>query len=545
MSVITVQETAVQILQHKIYLSRSTDGGATFVDVLVSDHTFTPAPISGTASGYQGDYIGITTGGAGKIIPYWCEGSTASSGRYQAWAALVDISKSEICDDFSCDNYPGTSSTPLTTSNFFEEYSGTNYWTRQAASAYNLGAGAARFNCWSASNGTQQSLISYQFPNAPANTYITFDVAYRPWSGGNVDSLIIETSNNFGASYTIREKLWGGLGAQAGPLNTVFTGGGQFTPTGGQWSPRIYPIPAGTNKIKIRGRSGFGNDIWIDNVCVQNLPNPTATSIGLANEAMFIPTNPFWRLAGEPVKVYLHRTDFPNVVVDSASGTMGSNGVCNNLTFNKALNGTYYKEVRHRNSLETWSNIGVAYTRGSGSSHHNFIQPDGQAYGNNQAVVSTTPFYRGIYSGDVDQNGLIDLGDIIVIYNDAINFVSGYEVTDLNGDLFTNLTDVLYAYNNATAFVSVVRPPGAEPLPSPSPLEKNITKPVTFETDAERQKYELTQKLMELQKTELTVEEYVPNWGVDLKDVDRLRKMKIENQKNIKLNVKADAGAGN
>ncbi|MEZ4822845.1 MAG: hypothetical protein R2942_10660 [Ignavibacteria bacterium] len=50
---------------------------------------------------------------------------------------------------------------------------------------------------------------------------------------------------------------------------------------------------------------------------------------------------------------------------------------------------------------------------------------------------------------------------------------------------------------------------------------------------------------MELQKTELTVEEYVPNWGVDLKDVDRLRKMKIENQKNIKLNVKADAGAGN
>ncbi|MEZ4688964.1 MAG: hypothetical protein R3A12_01825 [Ignavibacteria bacterium] len=49
---------------------------------------------------------------------------------------------------------------------------------------------------------------------------------------------------------------------------------------------------------------------------------------------------------------------------------------------------------------------------------------------------------------------------------------------------------------------------------------------------------------MELQKTDISAE-YVPNWGVDPKDVERLRKMKIDNQKNIKLNVKADAGAGN
>lgn len=37
----------------QIYLSRSTDGGATFTDVLISDHKFKPVPISGLAAGYQ------------------------------------------------------------------------------------------------------------------------------------------------------------------------------------------------------------------------------------------------------------------------------------------------------------------------------------------------------------------------------------------------------------------------------------------------------------------------------------------------------------
>ncbi|HMR40151.1 MAG TPA: sialidase family protein [Ignavibacteria bacterium] len=526
----------------EIYLSRSTDGGTTFTDIKVSDHKFKPVPISGTATGYQGDYIGITSGGAGKILPYWCEGSTVSGGRYQAWSALVDVTKSNISEDFSCNNFTGTLTTPVYTSNLFEEYSGTNYWTVQTPSAYNIGTGAARFNCWSAAAGTQQSLITYQIPNAPGNTYVTFDVAYRPWSGGNVDSLIIETSNNSGASYTIREKLWGGLGAQAGPLNTVFSGGGQFVPTGGQWSPRIYAIPAGTNKIKIRGRSGFGNDIWVDNLNVQTLPNAVENNIGLLNEAMFLPSDPFWRLL-DTVSVYLHRTDFPNVVVDSSRGVIinGGNAVVQDLYFNKALTGSYYRVVKHRNSLETWSNAGVTYTRGGGGSY-NFV-PNNASYGNNMATVSTSPLYKGQYSGDVDQNGIIDLGDLIIIYNDAINFVNGYEVSDLDGNLITDLTDLLYAYNNATSFVQVVRPPGAEPLPAPQ-MEED-TKPLSFENDADRQKFELTQRLMELQKTDIA-EKYVPDWGIDLKDADRLRKIKIEDQKDLKLYIKVEgSNAGN
>ncbi|MEO8166891.1 MAG: T9SS type A sorting domain-containing protein [bacterium] len=69
----------------EVMVSRSVDGGTTWTDIVVSDHRFKPAPIAGLASGYQGDYIGITSGN-GKLWPYW---SDNSSGIYQAWIAGV------------------------------------------------------------------------------------------------------------------------------------------------------------------------------------------------------------------------------------------------------------------------------------------------------------------------------------------------------------------------------------------------------------------------------------------------------------------------
>ncbi|MBK8983119.1 MAG: hypothetical protein IPM38_12525 [Ignavibacteria bacterium] len=301
--------------------------------------------------------------------------------------------------------------------------------------------------------------------------------------------MIVESSVNGGVTYTVRARLWGGLGAQAGPLNSVFTGGGQFIPSNREWRPKIYQLPAGTNKVRLRARSGFGNDIWLDNICVQSLPAAVNNSIGLINEAMFIPTNPYWRLL-DTVRVYLHRTDFPNIAVDSSVGIAGSNAVVSNLLFNKALDGTYYKVVKHRNSLETWSNVGVVYTRGTGSSHHNFV-PNNASYGNNMATVSTTPFYKGLYSGDCDQDGIIDIADLSIIDNQVFNFGAGYVIGDLNGDLFVDLTDYTYADNNSFNFVSVVAPPGAEPVP---PVENESTPELN--TDEDKAKYELHLKVM-------------------------------------------------
>ena len=88
------RNTSVPVTQY--YLSFSNNGGSSFSDIQVSDHNFTPAPISGLAGGYQGDYTGITYGN-GKFWPFWADNS---SGHYQCWTA--GVSTVVLAHDYAC-----------------------------------------------------------------------------------------------------------------------------------------------------------------------------------------------------------------------------------------------------------------------------------------------------------------------------------------------------------------------------------------------------------------------------------------------------------
>lgn len=70
-----------------VFLSRSTDGGDTWIDYEVSDHNFMPQPIGGLGAGYQGDNIGLTANGK-FIFPAWMDNS---SGIYQLWTAPISF----------------------------------------------------------------------------------------------------------------------------------------------------------------------------------------------------------------------------------------------------------------------------------------------------------------------------------------------------------------------------------------------------------------------------------------------------------------------
>lgn len=117
----------------------------------------------------------------------------------------------------------------------------------------------------------------------------------------------------------------------------------------------------------------------------------------------------------------------------------------------------YYLCIKHRNTIETWSGNTFQFTDQFGIQYA-FYYNVNSAFGANQIQVDNAPVAFAMYSGDVNQDGTIDISDNQLIDNDLYNFVSGYVVTDLTGDDNVDLADAAIADNNAAAFVSAVTP---------------------------------------------------------------------------------------
>lgn len=165
-------------------------------------------------------------------------------------------------------------------------------------------------------------------------------------------------------------------------------------------------------------------------------------------------------MIGDTVKVFLRNSSSPYAKVDSAKGFLNSSGI-GSLLFSNASNGVnYYIHMKHRNGLETWSNTTVMFTANHVA--YNFTTNANKAFGNNMILKGSKWTF---YSGDVNQDGVIDIGDNTLIENDAFNFASGYIATDINGDGITDLDDQSFADNNANNFVSKITPGGVSPKP--------------------------------------------------------------------------------
>jgi len=157
----------------------------------------------------------------------------------------------------------------------------------------------------------------------------------------------------------------------------------------------------------------------------------------------------------DTVKAYLTNITAPFNNVDSSVSILDSSSFEALFVFLNAPNGTYYLKIKHRNSLETWSKPGGEIFTAHTTMNYDFTNINSQSYGNNMVLINGKWCF---YSGDVIQDGLIDLTDIVRIYNDATVFSTGYYVTDLNGDNFTDLTDLLIAFNNSTKFIAKITP---------------------------------------------------------------------------------------
>lgn len=140
--------------------------------------------------------------------------------------------------------------------------------------------------------------------------------------------------------------------------------------------------------------------------------------------------------------------DSARTIIDSISFT----GVCN---FKNAASGIYYTVVKYKNGLETWSKAGGDSLKRGSQVSYDFTDDSTKAFGNN--LEKKGSLYC-IYSGDVNQNGIIDIADLTLVDNGIGSFISGYSVLDLNGDNFVDLTDAQLTDNNVYNFVTVIKP---------------------------------------------------------------------------------------
>ncbi|MEO8210370.1 MAG: glycoside hydrolase family 9 protein, partial [bacterium] len=143
----------------------------------------------------------------------------------------------------------------------------------------------------------------------------------------------------------------------------------------------------------------------------------------------------------DTVRGYLRNVSSPYNIVDSSKAVVDSLNFSGSFLFSNLTSGTYYIVVKHRNSIETWSKSGGESILASVTFNYDFTDASSKAYGNNIKQIDTSPVRFGIYSGDVNQDGTVDLSDVQLIDNDSYNFANGYVRTDINGDNSVDVSD--------------------------------------------------------------------------------------------------------
>jgi len=156
--------------------------------------------------------------------------------------------------------------------------------------------------------------------------------------------------------------------------------------------------------------------------------------------------------------VFIRNITAPFDIIDTSMAVVDSVSFTGNFKLKNTPTGTYYVSVRHRNCLETWSRSGGEFFSNGSTVSYDMSDNSSKALGNNIVQVNSSPDIFAMYSGDVVSDNFIELSDVIHTYNDATNFETGYNDSDLTGNNITGLADVLIASNNSNLFVGTITP---------------------------------------------------------------------------------------
>ncbi len=143
-----------------------------------------------------------------------------------------------------------------------------------------------------------------------------------------------------------------------------------------------------------------------------------------------------------------HATTYALVASTTATLKTDGTAICN---FPTAPSGSFYIAVKTSNAVQTWSK-----TPQSVSSvvplAYNFSTAASQAYGDNMIETVDSGVWA-FYSGDINQDEVIDGTDAPQLTNDVENSAFGVQVTDINGDGAVDGSDVPSFDNNTMSSI--------------------------------------------------------------------------------------------
>jgi hypothetical protein len=144
------------------------------------------------------------------------------------------------------------------------------------------------------------------------------------------------------------------------------------------------------------------------------------------------------------ISIELHQaTNYSTILLTLSNIPLSTQGDAT-ATIPGNFNATYYITLKHRNCIEITSSAPVSF---SGSTiSYSFSNPS-LVYGNNLKLTSDG--YYAIYTGDINQDGIINQIDMNILQASTSLFEEGYQTSDLNGDGCTDALDMLMLDNNA------------------------------------------------------------------------------------------------
>jgi hypothetical protein len=229
-------------------------------------------------------------------------------------------------------------------------------------------------------------------------------------------------------------------------------------PANYSWSMNVWPYHTVVGAFVQSGSNVLST--IITNASSQSLSNNLTTYLeglytsGIGNHhAQDEMGDHFHGPVADKVTVKLANASTHTVDYVSPVANLYTNGKCS-FTVPASLSGSYYLVVNHRNGIETWSASPLVF---SGSAlNYNFTDAASKAYGNN--MIQVDPGKWAFFSGDVNQDDIVDSGDLNLVDNASTAITMGYVTEDVNGDGLVDSGDMIAVDNNSTAIVYVKSP---------------------------------------------------------------------------------------